>query len=510
MAISTRILDRYDWVVLGDDPGALLSAAVSAQLGFSVLVLPMRASLLAHISKSGQCLDPEPNSILGLGASDRGQGILSHCLQGMGIPTTNSKLFRSGESVLPQVLTPTARLSWAPRDERFVFEFQRDLGAEARRGLSALERVEGVESSIFQFWRDFPASTLERKKPNQPIYWEPGFKKTVRLSSALKAAHLTREVTEVIQGLHAAVTGTGAVDVTQKENQTRLLHLLALARVAGAFKGGVTGYRRFLIEFAKRQGARVIENVDFRRLFVENGRVIGVQTMTGGRMIGLGAGVLGCSLARARSGLSLSGRNWFHRIKKSPQIIGWKFTIALTVHAEAVPPGMGARAIWMEEGAPPLEIEVADPDDYLLGQMPHRLIFVRTVLPFDQKSLDVEYQRLIASRMFRQLSEVFPFLEYHVTKVFPDFRSGHDPEHEFSEAYGFVSPDMIPENLWVLERNGVGHRSGIDSLYVASGESYPGLGSLGSSVAGFMAVSDFVKRSGASVESRLRDLWKFT
>jgi phytoene dehydrogenase-like protein len=30
----------FDWIVIGDDPGALLSGAMAARLGLSVLILP--------------------------------------------------------------------------------------------------------------------------------------------------------------------------------------------------------------------------------------------------------------------------------------------------------------------------------------------------------------------------------------------------------------------------------------------------------------------------------------
>ena len=45
------------------------------------------------------------------------------------------------------------------------------------------------------------------------------------------------------------------------------LHLAALARTGGAFKGGMSAYREFLIRIAKRFGAHVVEGEASRFFF---------------------------------------------------------------------------------------------------------------------------------------------------------------------------------------------------------------------------------------------------
>ncbi len=103
------------------------------------------------------------------------------------------------------------------------------------------------------------------------------------------------------------------------------------------------------------------------------------------------------------------------------------------------------------------------------------------------------YQRMVGARMLRQAAELIPFLEYHVVRVYPDFRAENE---ELSQAFGFASPDLIPENLRCLGGAGVGSRSGVEGLFVASGESFPALGSFGPSVAGLEATAWIAHRSG--------------
>ena len=66
-----RLRDQYDWIVLGDDPGALLSASLVAKLGLSVLVLPLFPVSTLKVTFGDksveEVLDFETNYVLGLG-----------------------------------------------------------------------------------------------------------------------------------------------------------------------------------------------------------------------------------------------------------------------------------------------------------------------------------------------------------------------------------------------------------------------------------------------------------
>jgi hypothetical protein len=95
--------------------------------------------------------------------------------------------------------------------------------------------------------------------------------------------------------------------------------------------------------------------------------------------------------------------------------------------------------------------------------------------------------------MFRKLMELVPFVEYHLVRIYPDFRTENQ---ELSEAYGFASVELVPENLKVAAGRGVGSASGIEGLFVATGESYPELGSLGATVAAIEASAWIAHRRG--------------
>jgi len=79
----------------------------------------------------------------------------------------------------------------------------------------------------------------------------------------------------------------------------------------------------------------------------------------------------------------------------------------------------------------------------------------------------------------------------------------------FLEAYGFVSPEFIPESLRCIEGDGIGYFSGVQGLFVASGESYPSLGSFGGTVAAIEATTEYAQWAGVADGMKTDGQWGF-
>jgi len=560
--------DRYDWVVLGDHPAALLSASLVAKQGLSVLMLPMGATLKASVSESGHFHDPESNFMMGLGRSGEFCGLVSDSLSRLGILPAEQELIRVSE--LPQLLTPETRLSFAPDLLPLSAEIKREFGADVAEKIGLPAAIQAAEREFHTFWLQLgDRMTLKAPAKNSGgvpralrgvadaaglgaargaergyagnmtelrriLQRHPRFKLKAEanwLSSRKKVSELARELgrpdlAETLFGLGYALSGTYHVDPPVID----ILQILALGRTGATFRGGMTNLRELLVRLAQRNGAHLLPALECRRVFVENGRLVGIQIANHGNMISVGGGVLGCTVGSAVELMALNGRNWLRRLKSAPVPAGWVFTLSLTVHAEAVPVGMGARAIWQEKGAPPLEVEVADVQDYGSRDRDLKIIFLRALMPFKQESLDPDFQRLTAARMLRQAMELLPFLEFHIVRVYPDFQEDAMPigsvhaagksvqfgevqqprgvrvprgsrvvvgeGDELASLYGFKQLSLIPENIRVFGEKGIGSRTGIEGLFAATGESYPELGSLGAVIAATEGVAWIAHRSG--------------
>ena len=505
MSATLKLRDRYDWIVLGDHPSALLSAALVARLGLSVLVLDFIPRAKPMVSKNGQVLDPEVNFLLGLNASGPETGLLGECLHRLGMAPSELEYLRSSDC-LPQFVTPDLRFSLRRSGSDFEKELIRELGDSRVDVRAAMEALERIFPKVISFWKGLPGrlTLAPDKRKVKEGGGEPTELEQVMKSAAADAPDslkgwLSGRAVPGLEDLSALFLGlirSLAPESSESREDTLILPFLSLGRTGAAYRGGLSAYREFLLNLARRMGAHVPEKTDCRRIFVEDGALVGIQVTQRNSVIGAGGAVIGCSLDHIRDFVAFSGRKWMHRLSEPPTPDSWRFTLALTVQAEAIPPGVLSRVVWREEGAPALDIEIAQPEDYGIAEPHHRVIFLRTLLPFREESLAPEYQKLVASRMFRQLIEIMPFLEFHVVRIFPDFRS--DSFQDFSQVYDFDSVRMIPANLRMGFRGGVGSRSGVEGLFVATDESFPQLGNFGGTVAALESAAWIAHRCGVA------------
>lgn len=550
--------DHYDWVVLGDNPGALLSASLAANLGLSALILPISSGLTSGTKltwlNSSQCFDHESSFLLGLGNIGEKNGLLAEILfqlrkslpAGATDETTEQALqpsqnesFRDDRDEIRslQVLTPKVRFQLLDNkyfsntglpynyNDFLLYEIKREFGVSLHsndiKGTNYILALEQFENSLDTYWHALIKHAFPEPPPGEhqqnnrkvskiPIKLDPIDLTSNQVSqvSWLKRNAHTRlsevEKSTKISGLRELFSGIwqgASISTTTLPHDptvSEALHVFAMLKTGARAQGCLTQYREFLLKLAKSFGVHVPEETQCRRIFLERGKLAGIQATTSGNMISVGGGALGCSLTQAKNFVTESGSKLFQHFKESPKPSGWKFTISVEVNNEAILPGISPNCIWQEIGAPTLEIEISKPEDYGLKHRDSSIIHLRTILPFTEETLENNYLLDMASRMFRQLTEIIPFLEFHVINLVPDFRRKNSREESFlllkeqlELLYPFKTLDSIPENLRSFSGEGVGITSGINNLYCISNESYPELGSLGGTVAALQSVDHF-------------------
>lgn len=505
-----RIQESYDWVTLGDHPGALLSACLAARLGFKTLIVPCAPVPGPLISEGGQCLDLERNVLVGLGSTGRADGLLRTCLRKLQINHEEEDRILQREETA-QVITPFKRITYSNNDSEFRYELERELGAEGVRPLEMIGALAQVEVPILGFWNALPERLTiqpDRRGKSLRVFSQSDFWKKLERGLAalggeerrgiLRRKRLAVQFQDLCAGVKQATLGGEAYNVSWME----LMHVLVLARSAAGYQGGIHAFRKTLLAIAERSGADIVKDDPCEQIQTEHGRLAGIVLKGSKTQIRVGAGALGCALEHAASKMDVTGKSLFsgissglrlRRLKASPKARGWLFTVGLTVHTEAIPPGMADRLVWREPGAPALEIDVSLPEHYGVDEPEHRFVFLRTVLPWDSSTLAPESLRLIAARMVRKASDVMPYLDFHITRVFPDFRAGLE---DFKIAYPFKAVEELPLGMRALSDRGIGSKSGIEGLFLATDESYPRLGSLGATVAALEAVAWLAHRNG--------------
>lgn len=520
-----KLRDQYDWVVLGEHPAALLSAAMAARLGLSALVLPVGEGIPVVAASDGAFLDRESNFVLGINpliAEGSANGLLGQCIAKLGILKNEEEQFLL-EGRIPQVLTPDLRLQVRADPLGTLEELARELGTDSEPLLRQL----GISSAwtcaaerVPKFWSQWPDRlTLETSSDSKsgkalkakavPLSlreYLPRLSKELRgdgreaqrwfdLKSAIEYRKDVVSGAALYEALCGIWAGLSGRDRNRQVKRSELLHLVSMAGTSGAYVGGMSRFREFLRRQGRKYGVHFPERGEAIRIFAEGNRFVGVQSSYRGQMIAAGAGILGVSPERLpESLLERSERRsvWY---RKQVRIIGWRYSFAVFVDEKAIPPGMTHRMVWQEADSPALEIEWADPMEYGFRRPGQAVIFLRTQLAYEQASLNREYQRLMAARMLRKLVEIVPFSEYRIARIFPDFRDGAEPA-EMAQVYPYEEIGMIPDDLLVYEGEGLGCVSGLDGLYVATEESYPGMGSVGPVVAAMEAVALLAHQAG--------------
>ena len=507
-----KLREEYDWIVLGDHPGALLSAGLAARLGQSVLILDSSHSRRFKKGPGDRILDFESNLVLGLGRTPRFSGLVHECLSRLGLPAPDLESVRMSEP-FPQVLTRGMRVDFA---RSLKAEFSREMKPELSSRLGLIEALSKLETEILPFWLHLPErlTILPGKNRQMPasLRWQEVIQKVERSTSDEQVSRWLSpqfrfsdhsELYPLLEGWVQSVLGQSewASPLYDGRLDARsALHVLALGMTSASFRGGLSRYRELLLKLAQSLGAHVPPKGECRRVFIDQGKLIGVQVAHVGNMIGAGGAVSGMSLTWLDQLANVGGRSWTKKLKTSPARSGWKFTVAYLVARDAIPPGATPWMIWKDVGGPHLEIEITRATDYGVIQKDRVLVFARTVLPFSAESLDISFQKRVSAKILRQISSIFPYFERHIETVYPDLnRVAGNPDARDEGVYAFKSLSEIPENLHVISANstrGVGADSGIEGLFLASDESYPELGSMGGAVAAIESVSWLAHRAG--------------
>ena len=516
-----KLQTRYDAVILGTHPSALLAACLLAQKEFSVLIVAPEDTFAAFQAKNGQSFDPEPQILLGLGAESNSIGLLSQILKEIHPHSSKKKQSLSVTRSGICVATPDRRVDFSSL-KQLPSELKREIDPEKYSRENGLGAVDILEPLILEFWSSYSQrldqiqsqGVLSHLKSDLAQYFSkyPYFQrefirwlsvqsdviKTQVDWSLLRknlicqndershASSSQKSLSLLWQGLSFGLSS----QCSEKSNFWDLTHLLAVAQGGQGLRGGGSEFRKYLLEVAQEHGAHLTQKL-CQSIYVKNRQFLGVQLEDSSETIQARmGGVLGQSFHKILS--------WSHRLnsKKLREFLplGWRFTIALTVHENGVPQHASSRTIWQEPLSPPLEIEVLDQshDPRIASQ--ERGVYLRVVLPYEAETLRPEYLRTIGLRMIAQMQEVFPFSEQHLIKQFPNLKEG-DGLEDLKSLYSFESLDLIPDSLLVYSPRATTLKKhiGIRSLLVASGEVYPELGTFGWSVSAVEVVHEFKK-----------------
>ncbi|NDG85773.1 MAG: hypothetical protein EBX52_12155 [Proteobacteria bacterium] len=224
------------------------------------------------------------------------------------------------------------------------------------------------------------------------------------------------------------------------------------------------GTIRGMIDELADRGAHVAKPGQCKRVFVDRGTLVGVQMGDRSKMISAAAGICGMRSGTLHSLVSEGAG-------EAPRAAGWWFEMRFECEVPAVPAGVTRRMVYVEEGAPTLEILREESGVFRL----------RTILPMEPSTLGRGFQRRLCERMMRVAGRLIPDLEYNVRKMVPDLRDAERVEGaELPALVPYENLDQIPVARRLCGHPGArGVLAGFSNLHPVNDETLPGLGALG-------------------------------
>ncbi len=505
-----KLRESYDWIVVGNHPAAVLSGALLAKLGLSVLQLSFFDSPSRKISKGGQWVEWESNCLPGFAPGGLGWNLLEY----LGALKTELALF-SAEEEFMRIQTPSDRLLFgtgnAGVDSLRDLEVRLPEVADWTSKLKVLERaVPQVWINSFQktIWGSVEGASLPGHGASKgivpdplveslggipiPSDWKsPAHFQARALSWWLGRAGMKGRSADLLddfwqkdparlawgRALVADLWGTSP----EKLPAGALVHALAFLRWTASFRGGRSAFQSFLNRLAARNGVQIASPIECRKIFYSSKTITGVQTNVRGGLIRARGVALGCSVDQALDLLGPESAGKIGDDAVRPE--SWCFTLALTVKASAFPHPHARRSLWSEEGASPVEIEWVLVEELPFPDRSRYFVFIRSRLPWGEHSLSPAFQRIEAARLHQLFERLYPGARAHQVRLFPDYRND---SRDFLDAYPFKSLREIPESLRVYSStklavgNGSLSRfSGIDGLFLCNGTSQSEFGRLG-------------------------------
>ncbi len=250
--------------------------------------------------------------------------------------------------------------------------------------------------------------------------------------------------------------------------QSRLIETIHFDRAPGLVE-------QWMLSYLEKKGATIAPPHRLKQIFVDKNKMVGVQLSETSKMI------------PAKSVWINTHFDYVNQFINEPlpmksRPMAWVFEVQVECAIDFLPVGCTDRMVYIEAGAPPLEIEQESPGSFRL----------RTLFPMEEGSLDRGNQWRLATRMLRVMGGLFPDLEYNLKHSTPDLRDAEQAQKtELPALYPFDELRKIPSHLLCFGSDaGLGFQTPVSGLMITNSEAFPRQGIWGGFEAAQKAILD--------------------
>ncbi len=522
---------------MGDHPAALISGALAAKLGLSVLIVPLAENSRVAISSDGRVHDSETTWFPSLAEASGPHHLVRATLEYLG--TTSSEMTQVISRASENELVCVGKgLALDRPYQSWIEQWHWSHSSVSRDNLASMQGILEVSDDLFRhFWSQLPERLTwkeSRKQDGAPLRGEGQARETegprgairtpekdlaIRLSkSGVLGRKSSAQISKLLSSpVQMAFRDLGLLEMIESANgiwdflgpvspreKTLFdwLHMAFMARSSNRVLGGAQSLRQLLLRLALRNGADYASDRDARRVFLRKDRFSGIQISGSGTVITAEGGVYGARMTSLLNRLVGADSRRLQQKLERPSTQSTPVSLDLTLSlrvTEPVAAAMTDRRLFVDPEVGALEVEKVSMEPYTGDRTQGALLLLRSRIPFAPGSSDLDLDVLLqrAARMERAWSELSPGCEKGILYRFPD----HTRREQGRADLELIYPRR---NQASLSAHHVGHWSSVlapstpfKNLFLVSAETYAQLGAgFGPWVGAFEATSWIAHRSG--------------
>lgn len=428
-----QVGESYDVIVIGNQLSGYLLAAAAAERGKRVLVIEsqVRESALFEKPSGDFMLDLHWEPLIGLAKGGEEDAFLRR----LGVYAELTDVLPELDPPL-QFISPRSRVDFSYRAEDGLAEWTREFPEEAGR-------IHDLQTKIIAQAGGGHRRVLDLV---EQVGLSPSWAGLADLQSPLYGS---------------LVPGESRVGLAN-------FYLTNAAKSVRFLIGGKDAFREILIARLKGYGGKVKRDARVEEIVFEGGRLVGALLSSFEGFVRSPV-VIGNMNASSLLGLvpeRLRAPSLANEVAAlTPRY--WRFNFSVRVPESVIPEGMGQHVCYHEPESDlgngrMLQVFALPRGSYSGIAKGEKILLVRTLLPFEERTLRPEFLGVTMRRCLKVLEQFIPFISGNAMKIVPDpFDTANDPIYR--NFYKFNSLGEIPIDLLVygssadgIGLNGVG------------------------------------------------------
>jgi len=481
---------HYDVIVVGGQLSGALSAALLAKRGYRVMLVEHDG--LGHGYVHQNFLLPYAPFVA---PPFKTMAVVDEAMVELGLSTTVQRTLKPHKPEL-QLVIPNHRADIPTTDSARLSELTREFGDVGPVLVNRLKAAAAQHEATDVFFKQRP------NLPPDGMFESWGLSRLVKAHPALSEAPALEgddEATQLLQKLNPFITHLAKAD----HPLARVRAMSQVLRAPSRYPGAREAVRELLIHKLKDLGGHIVngspESSIVEHFEFDGGQISGVKLLKSDTVYRSNFTIASTDAGALRR--LITDKKKFRKLLEQFDAISTEsflFSVNWVMRPQGLPQGMGELLLvegqGEDEGPMLVQVDGARAAEGKLEDESLRVVCAGTFVPAKARELGEQHLHDLARRIEARLEKLMPFSRKHVVLS----------SAPYLHAGGVRGSRLLPHPLYRLEEppalgvSGIGQRTAVKNLFIASREVLPGLGLEGELLAGIRAarlVQEMLKKA---------------